>query len=257
MKQGKRRKNYFRKSGKKQKEEKKCFTARNAEKRINGPKACSRAMVHVKCAERYGNAMMCHQGACRHNRKGGIKMTFTKRIQKAIEISATIHEGQYRKGTSVPYATHPFAAFLIGSKYTDDEDTLISILMHDGPEDTDMTFDRIKNEFGPDVSEIVRGVTKEKRFARLPWKEKEEKYLANLRSARIESMIVCASDKIHNMMSTINEYDGEGFWKRFAATKEQKIKYYENVLEVLKERISGGIIDEYEETLSRMKEVVS
>jgi len=184
-------------------------------------------------------------------------MIFTKKIKKAIEMSAIIHRKQHRKGTKTPYVTHTFSAFLIGSKYTDDENTLIAILLHDGPEDTDMTFQEIENEFGPDVSEIVRGVTKEKRFAKLPWHEMEEKYLSNLRSARIESMTVCASDKIHNMMSTIDEYDGEEFWKRFAGTKEQKMKYYENVLEVMKERISGGIIEEYEATLSKMRETVN
>lgn len=184
-------------------------------------------------------------------------MIFTKKIKRAIEVSAMIHRKQYRKGTKTPYVTHTFAAFLIGSKYTDDENTLVAILLHDGPEDTEYSFEDISAEFGPDVSEIVRGVTKNKNDAELPWIEKEEIYLSGLRKARIESMTVCASDKIHNMMSTIEEYDGEGFWKRFAGTKEQKIKYYENVLEVLKERISGGIIDEYEETLSKMKEVVN
>ncbi len=183
-------------------------------------------------------------------------MIFTKKIKKAIEVSAIIHKKQHRKGNKTPYVTHTFSAFLIGSKYTYDEDTLVAILLHDGPEDTDMTFEEITREFGADVSEIVRGVTKDKRYANLPWKEKEEKYLANLLHARIESMIVCASDKIHNMMSTIDEYNGEGFWKRFTATKEQKMGYYENVLEVLKERISGGIIDEYEDTLTKMKEAV-
>lgn len=184
-------------------------------------------------------------------------MIFTKKIKKAIEMSAIIHKKQRRKGSKAPYVTHTFSAFLIGSKYTEDEDTLVAILMHDGPEDTDMTFEEITREFGADVSEIVRGVTKDKRYAKLPWNEKEEKYLTNLRHARIESMIVCASDKIHNMMSTIDEYNGEVFWKRFSVAKEQKIAYYENVLEILKKRSSGGIIDEYEDTLFKMKKTVN
>lgn len=185
-------------------------------------------------------------------------MIFTKRIKKAIEISAMIHKSQCRKGTKIPYVTHPFLAFLIGCKYTKDENTLVAILLHDGPEDTELTFEEISHEFGRDVSEIVRGVTKEKQCAKLSWSEREKKYLSNLKNARIESLIVCASDKIHNMMSTIDEYgdDGEKFWKRFNATKGQKIRYYENVLEVLKERLNGGIIDEYENTLSKMKETV-
>lgn len=184
-------------------------------------------------------------------------MIFTKKIMKAIEISALIHKGQYRKGNGVPYVTHPFAVFLIGSKYAEDEDTLVAFLIHDGPEDTQLTFEEIEMEFGKDVSEIVRGVTKDKKDTKLPWKEKEARYLENLRNARIESCIVCASDKIHNMMSTINEYEGEGFWKRFTCTREQKVAYYEDVLIVLKERITGGIIDEYEDTLSRMKKIVN
>lgn len=183
-------------------------------------------------------------------------MIFNNRIKKAIEISALIHKKQFRKGTETPYVTHTFSAFLIGSKFTDDENTLVAILLHDGPEDTEYSFEDISRDFGDNVCEIVRGVTKDRKDAKLPWEEKEKRYLEGLKKAPDESMIVCASDKIHNMMSTIEEYDGEKFWKRFSVQKERKIRYYENVLDVIKKRISGGIIEEYEETLSKMKEIV-
>ncbi|MBR2587156.1 bifunctional (p)ppGpp synthetase/guanosine-3',5'-bis(diphosphate) 3'-pyrophosphohydrolase [Candidatus Saccharibacteria bacterium] len=81
------------------------------------------------------------------------------RILKAVEIATKAHEGQLRK-TGEPYINHPLAVKKILEDWQMDEDTIIAGILHDTVEDTDITLEQIKNEFGESVAFLVDGVTK-------------------------------------------------------------------------------------------------
>ena len=81
------------------------------------------------------------------------------RIEKAIQLATKAHEGQRRK-SGEPYITHPLAVMKIVQDWGMDEDTIIAAVLHDTVEDTDVTLDDIKNEFGESVAFLVDGVTK-------------------------------------------------------------------------------------------------
>ncbi len=83
----------------------------------------------------------------------------SKRIQSAVEIATKAHEGQFRK-TGEPYIIHPLAVKKILEEWGMDEDTIIAGVLHDVVEDTDVTLDDIKKEFGESVAFLVDGVTK-------------------------------------------------------------------------------------------------
>lgn len=92
-------------------------------------------------------------------------MTTTKtnkkpdRIKHAIEVATKAHEGQFRK-TGEPYIVHPLAVKKILEEWGMDEDTIIAGILHDTVEDTDLTIEDIKREFGDTVAFLVDGVTK-------------------------------------------------------------------------------------------------
>lgn len=83
----------------------------------------------------------------------------SSRIQKAIDTATKAHEGQFRK-TGEPYIVHPLAVQKILTDWGMDEDTIIAGILHDTVEDTNLTLEDIKKEFGESVAFLVDGVTK-------------------------------------------------------------------------------------------------
>ena len=81
------------------------------------------------------------------------------RIDRAIAVAKKAHEGQFRK-TGEPYIIHPLAVKKILEEWGMDEDTVIAGVLHDTVEDTSLTLDDIRKEFGESVAFLVDGVTK-------------------------------------------------------------------------------------------------
>ena len=81
------------------------------------------------------------------------------RIKRAVEVAKKAHEGQLRK-TGEPYIIHPLAVKKILEEWGMDEDTIIAGILHDTVEDTSLTLDDIRKEFGDSVAFLVDGVTK-------------------------------------------------------------------------------------------------
>ena len=88
-----------------------------------------------------------------------MKETDSARVKKAVEIAKKAHEGQFRK-TGEPYIVHPLAVKKILEEWHMDEDTIIAGILHDTVEDTNLTLDDIRKEFGESVAFLVNGVTK-------------------------------------------------------------------------------------------------
>lgn len=83
----------------------------------------------------------------------------SERLDHAIEVAKKAHEGQFRK-TGEPYIIHPLAVKKILEEWGMDEDTVIAGVLHDTVEDTSLTLDDIRKEFGESVAFLVDGVTK-------------------------------------------------------------------------------------------------
>ena len=83
----------------------------------------------------------------------------SERVKHAVEIAKKAHEGQFRK-TGEPYIVHPLAVKKILEEWGMDEDTIIAGILHDTVEDTPLTLDDIRKEFGESVAFLVDGVTK-------------------------------------------------------------------------------------------------
>ena len=81
------------------------------------------------------------------------------RIEKAVRLATKMHEGQKRKSGD-PYIVHPLAVMKILQDWKMDEDTVIAGVLHDTVEDTGLTLEEIKREFGETVAFLVDGVTK-------------------------------------------------------------------------------------------------
>jgi (p)ppGpp synthase/HD superfamily hydrolase len=189
---------------------------------------------------------------------------FTQRLDKAIRISAWAHEQshEHRKGGDIPYIIHPFGVMLIASNITENEDTLIACLLHDVLEDVPSTIyseDQMNKDFGNEVLSIVKDVTKNRDINN--WYEVSKAYLNHLEfEASDEAVIVSASDKIHNLKSTLFDYQdlGDKLWDIFTTkNSSDQVWWYSSVLEVLKKRnCPKELIDIFSEEISNLKKIV-
>ena len=83
----------------------------------------------------------------------------TTMVEKAYKIASEAHKDQKRK-SGEPYIIHPLCVAIILADLELDKETIIAGLLHDVVEDTVMTNEEIRAEFGEDVEHLVDGVTK-------------------------------------------------------------------------------------------------
>lgn len=154
-------------------------------------------------------------------------------IEEAIEIAAQAHDGQFRKGTSTPYITHPYAVGLLLMEVGCSETLIIAGILHDTVEDTDMTLEDIRKNFGDSVADIVDGCSENKS---LRWRERKTERIDALKTASTEVCIVTCADKLHNLRTVISEFDniGDAVWDRFHGGIEAQEWYYRSVLDSLR-----------------------
>ncbi len=125
----------------------------------------------------------------------------TDKIMRAYKLAEAAHEGQMRS-SGEKYITHPLSVASILLDYCMDTDTICAALMHDVVEDTEITLDEIRKEFGEDVAMMVDGVTK---IGQVPLNTKEEQQAENIRkiliamSRDIRVIIIKLADRLHNM----------------------------------------------------------
>jgi (p)ppGpp synthase/HD superfamily hydrolase len=174
---------------------------------------------------------------------------------QAINLASRLHSSQVRKGDiNLPYISHPFSVAWILSNYTDDEDVIISGLLHDILEGVKgYYYEDLKRDFGTKVAEIVKGVSEDKdpnveSDKKATWEDRKTKYLAGLDNDSNESLMVCAADKIHNLQSMINAYQekGEALWDSFNSPKDKKLWLYEEIAKTLQKRLNSPIVSELE-----------
>jgi len=85
-------------------------------------------------------------------------------LRKAYVVSAHVHRNQLRS-SGEPYLIHPLNVAMILAEMRLDEVSIATGLLHDALEDTEMTKERLRELFGPDVAHLVDGVTKIGRYA--------------------------------------------------------------------------------------------
>jgi len=171
-----------------------------------------------------------------------------------VRISVLAHEGKTRKGDGLPYIIHPFMVALKLAKYNFSDTIIAAALTHDVLEDTEFPEDKLRDEIGEEVLEIVKTVTNDDS---LPWEEKKKKYVETVRNGSEGVKAVAVADKIHNLESLLIAHAEQGpeLWKKFNRGKEQKLWFENEVLKMLKETWQHPLIEEYEHLLNQEKEL--
>jgi (p)ppGpp synthase/HD superfamily hydrolase len=170
-------------------------------------------------------------------------------INHAFAFAAKHHDRQVRKGTKLPYLTHPANVAVILTRYDRDSDTIVAGILHDVVEDCvrdgytrEMLEQRIGDKFGAKVLDTVLAVTyrrQDDEGVDLSGEDRRTDYLNRLGDASDEARWVCAADKIHNASSIISDLrrtvDRETVWTRFSGGKTGTVRWYRQVYERLEE----------------------
>jgi (p)ppGpp synthase/HD superfamily hydrolase len=165
--------------------------------------------------------------------------TNSKLLDRAIVFATKAHRGTLRKKDGIPYILHPMEVASIAGGITTDVEVLTAALLHDTVEDTDVTLDTIKSQFGDRVAALVASETEDKRRDRSPaetWMQRKVESLAALRNAVDPGVrVLWLSDKLANMRSFARQYEKEGdrMWKDYNQTDPAQQAWYYRTIEAL------------------------
>jgi len=172
------------------------------------------------------------------------------RYSNAVALAVAAHSGVFRKGTTVPYISHPLAVSAIAMEYGADEDVAIAAVLHDVVEDAGREFIvPIRESFGPRVAALVLAVSN---IGRGKWKEKKIEYLAHLAKSSDDVLLVAGSDKLHNARAIVS--DGPAVFAIFKAPKEDVLWYYSELAKIFESR-DAPMASAFSETVNKMKEL--
>lgn len=141
-------------------------------------------------------------------------------LDKAIIFAVNAHRNTERRGKGFPYIVHPMEAVEIVATITPDQELLAAAALHDTIEDTDVTVDDLRREFGDRIADLVHqesdqfteGVSEED-----SWHDRKQAAITRLKNASHDAKIVAMGDKLSNMRAIARDFaqKGDDLWQIF------------------------------------------
>lgn len=142
-------------------------------------------------------------------------------VHQAVLFATQAHKGQVRKGSDIPYITHPLEVAQILTEMGAGTDLKIAGILHDVAEDTAHFLEEIENLFGKEVARLVASHTEDKTKC---WFERKQSAIDRVKTGDRQVAMLIMADKISNLKSMLADYlaVGEKMWDRFSSTKEMQ-----------------------------------
>jgi len=127
-------------------------------------------------------------------------------LRGVYELADKAHEGQ-KRASGEEYIVHPIAVARILAEMEMDRSTIAAAILHDVVEDTVVTSEEVATRYGPEIAQLVDGVTK---LTQIPYQSKEDAQVENLRkmflamAKDIRVIIIKLADRLHNMRTLGN-----------------------------------------------------
>lgn len=129
-------------------------------------------------------------------------------MEMAIDFAETMHKGQIRKGNKKPYVVHPKAVYSILKSFNiKDKVILIAAWLHDTIEDTQATYNTIKNQFNKEVAELVKQLSSDKKG--IEALGKEEYLLKKMLKMDNNALTLKLADRLHNVSDIMSMPNGQ------------------------------------------------
>jgi (p)ppGpp synthase/HD superfamily hydrolase len=155
-------------------------------------------------------------------------------VFRAIKFVAKAHQGQYRKGTNIPYISHLMNVMKILCENGCDKEIITAGILHDVVEDTSVTIEQVERLFGKRVATLVEGASEPDHMRKGKdgktswWLRKQHTIEFITKEATLEQLLVSCADKLDNAEAIRQDYvqNGEKLWERFNAPKSDQQWYY-------------------------------
>ncbi len=182
----------------------------------------------------------------------------TSLLDRAIIFAVKAHAGTERRGKGFPYIVHPLEAVEIVATITPDQELLAAAALHDVVEDTDVSVDEIRAEFGDRIAALVaaesdtfeEGVSEED-----SWHSRKRAAIERLASASHDAKIVALGDKLSNMRAIARDWavQGDSFWNIFHAKDPKDHEWhYRGLAESLRELQDTFAYKEFESLINQV-----
>lgn len=160
---------------------------------------------------------------------------FSPLVERAMRIAAQAHRHHHRKGSDLPYITHPaHAAMILLRAGIDDDEILAAALLHDVVEDTEHTLEMLAADFPPKVVQLVAAMTERKHDhdgRKRSWQERKDEHLRHIAAEPWEARAIVLADKLHNLGSMLVDLEsGADLWSRFSASPDRVLWYHREMI---------------------------
>ncbi len=182
----------------------------------------------------------------------------TELLDRAIVFAVRAHAGTERRGKGFPYIVHPMEAVEIVATMTSDQELLAAAALHDTVEDTDVTIEQIRAEFGERVASLVASEsdTYEEGMSEADsWHARKRAAINRLAHASRDAKMVALGDKLSNMRAIARDYamQGDQLWNLFHANDPKDHEWhYRGLAAALKDLQDTFAYKEFEQLINQV-----
>ncbi len=182
----------------------------------------------------------------------------TTLLDRALVFAVRAHAGTERRGKGFPYIVHPLEAVEIVATMTSDQELLAAAALHDTVEDTDVTIEQIRTEFGERVASFVAAESDEphqRRDSVENWRARKQAAIDRIACASRDAKMVALGDKLSNMRAIARDYaeQGDRLWDLFHAKDPKDHEWhYRGLADALSELRDTFAYKEFEELIEQV-----
>ena len=182
----------------------------------------------------------------------------TELLDRAIVFAVHAHAGTERRGKGYPYIVHPMEAVEIVATMTADQELLAAAALHDTVEDTEVTVEQLRAEFGERIASLVadesdvmpEGMTEE-----ASWHQRKQAAIDRLSKASHDAKMEALGDNLSNMRAIARDYAeiGDALWSRFHAKDPKDHEWhYRGLADALRELSDTYAYQEFERLINQV-----
>lgn len=182
----------------------------------------------------------------------------TALLDRAIVFALRAHAGTERRGKGFPYIVHPLEAVTIVATMTSDQELLAAAALHDTVEDTDVTIDQIRAEFGDRIASLVAAdsdIPVQDMNAEDSWYVRKQAAIDRIAASSHDAKIVAMGDKLSNMRAIARDYamQGDALWNLFRVKNRKDHEWhYRGLAEALHELQDTFAYKEFEQLINQV-----
>ena len=182
----------------------------------------------------------------------------TTLLDRAIIFAVRAHAGTERRGKGFPYIVHPMEAVEIVATMTPDQELLAAAALHDVVEDTDVTTEQIREEFGDRVASFVAAESDEphqRPDSVENWRMRKQAAIDRIACASHDAKMVALGDKLSNMRAIARDYaqQGDQLWNLFHAKDRKDHEWhYRGLADALSELRDTFAYKEFETLINQV-----